>query len=59
MYKRIILLYTWKYHNTVDQLYSNIKFKFKKQNKKLKNALLLHSANYHLSLQWVLIFLQK
>ena len=34
MYNWITLLYTWNYHNTVNQLYSNIKLKvFKKSTK--------------------------
>ena len=37
MYNWITLLYTWNYHNTVNQLYSNIKLKIKKQNKKSCN----------------------
>ena len=31
MYNWFTLLYTWNYHNTVNQLYSNIKFFLKKE----------------------------
>ena len=34
MYNWIILLHTWNYNNTVNQLYPNIKWKVKKQTRK-------------------------
>ena len=48
MYNWITLLYTWNYHNVVNQLYSSIKLKVKKikYRKNFKTNMLYDTSMY-------------
>ena len=51
MYSWITLLYTWNYHNIVNQLYFNIKEKIKKKDAR-RNVVQCRRNNKHLLKLW-------